>query len=444
MTTRIRTLAAWAALLPGMAAAADLPGAGVNTVPATRGEMREFLEGSKHHQPRLPLPAPTAEELAEAEKRPANGPFRGIINNGRMRKMYLPAGVLSGGFTREPDPAMTLGYPFQTRLFWIVSRLNNCAYCMGHQEAKLAAAGMTDDQIAALDGDWANATEAERAAYAFTRKITLRPDTIGDADIAALKGHHTDAQIVEILNAVAGFNAMNRWTGALRIPQEEHRVYKLAEAKPYDAAKSVVAPYDPATKCAAPSRRPALESRAEVEKALAAARERTPRVALADESKARELLPMGAFPGDAPLPQWVRLLTVFPKAGPGRVSMHRASETEGTLDPLTKARIAWIAARNDRAWYALGHAQKRLRALGQSDDAIYALDGPSDGFSPADQAVIRLARKLTNDPALIADEDIAALRKSFTDKQTAEIVFHVTEAAFFDRLTEPAGLRLEP
>jgi hypothetical protein len=35
------------------------------------------------------------------------------------------------------------------------------------------------------------------------------------------------------------------------------------------------------------------------------------------------------------------------------------------------------------------------------------------------------------------------LRRAFSDKQVAEIVFQVTEAAFFDRLTEAAFLRLE-
>ena len=50
----------------------------------------------------------------------------GIINNGRMRKLYLPPEVLGGGFLREPDPAMTLDNTFKTMFFWIVSRANNC------------------------------------------------------------------------------------------------------------------------------------------------------------------------------------------------------------------------------------------------------------------------------------------------------------------------------
>ena len=82
----------------------------------------------------------------------------GIINNGRMRKLYLPAEVLGGGFSREPDPAMTLNNTFKTMFFWIVSRANNCTYCQGHQEVKLAGDGVKEETIAALDGDWSEFT----------------------------------------------------------------------------------------------------------------------------------------------------------------------------------------------------------------------------------------------------------------------------------------------
>ena len=42
----------------------------------------------------------------------------------------------------------------------------------------------------------------------------------------------------------------------------------------------------------------------------------------------------------------------------------------------------------------------------------------------------------------MADDD-ELLRKLFNDKQVAEILYQITQAAFFDRLTEAAGLRLE-
>ena len=75
--------------------------------------------------------------------------------------------------------------------------------------------------------------------------------------------------------------------------------------------------------------------------------------------------------------------------------------------------------------------------------AAYALDGPHDGFDEGRRAVFALARKLTVDPALVTDADVAAVRKHFSDRETAEVVYFVTVAAFFDRVTESGGLQLE-
>lgn len=417
-------------------------------VAATRPDLKEQLERSKQSHPRLPLPAPTEQDIADAKARAGQGPMSGIINNGRMRKLYLPPEVLGGGFTRERDPAMTLDNTFKTMFFWIVSRANNCTYCQGHQEVKLAGAGVTEDTIAALDGDWAEFSPAERAAFAFTLKLSAEPNRIGDADIDRLRAHYNDLQILEIIAAVGGFNAMNRWTGPLAIPQEAHRVYLTPTAEKYRTMRSRVAPLAldanaSAPSCARPADRGALETRAQVDAALAACRKRTPRLPLASEQQARAVLPAD-WTDSGPLPEWVRLLANFPKGGKAWVAQTYHSETKGRLNPKLKAEIAYVAARNDRAWYALGHAIRRLKALGLDDDAINTLDHPGDSLPASERAVLALARKITVDPALITDSDIEGLRKQFSDPEVAEIVYHVTQAAFFDRLTEAAGLRLEP
>ncbi len=441
MTTRPRPIFAaltWLGLAAGAALAADGP----PPVAATRPELKRSLEDSKHNQPRLPLPPLTAEEREKA----ARGDWS-VVNNGRMRRFYLPPELAGGGLTREPEPAMSLGYPFQTMLFWIVSRANNCTYCMGHQESKLAAAGLPEGRIAALDGDWSEFSDAERAAMALARKLTLRPDTVEAADIEGLRRYDTDLQVLEILLSTASFNAMNRWTGALKIPQEEHRNY-LTETEPkYRDGASRVAPLAAdrsasAMACAAPSRRPPLESAEAVAQALDACRGRTPLIPLASEVKGRALLSADAS-ASATTPGWVRLLAHFPKAGGARVALRLAAEDKGTLDRKLRAEIAYTAARLDRAWYALGHARRRLLGFGMTEAQIAALDGPLDAQPAGERAALSLARKLTTDPALIDDADVAALRPHFADKQVAEVIHQVAEAAFFDRITEAARLRLE-
>jgi hypothetical protein len=44
---------------------------------------------------------------------------------------------------------------------------------------------------------------------------------------------------------------------------------------------------------------------------------------------------------------------------------------------------------------------------------------------------------------IVADADIEGLRKVYSDREVAEIVFHTCNAAFFDRITEAANLPLD-
>ncbi len=457
-TMSLSMAAALGLMLPALTQAGD----GAPLVPGTRAELKQALENSKHNVPRLPLPPMTDEEKALAQQPVdlAKGKF-GVVNNGRMRKHYLPTGSVSGGLSRDPDPAMSLGYPFQTRLFWIVSRGNNCTYCMGHQEAKLAAVGMSDDEIAQLDSDWSESNSKDRAAYEFTRKLTATPQNVTDADLADLRAAgYTDAQILEIVLVDGNFNAMNRWTGALRIPQEEHREYLTATSDKYRTLPSRIAPAaEAAAKVAAPTQRPEPDTGAAVTAALNASRTRTPRLPLVDEAQARQILGASA-PATGPVPQWMRLLATFPKAGPQRVALYQAAQQNGELEPKFKAIVAYVAARNDRAWYALGHAIQRLKAAGLSEAQIASLDAQSQPLSaqertllkqtdpakqvPASRVVAAFARKLTTEPARIDDFDVESLRVFFSDKATAEVIHQVAEAAFFDRLTETSGLTLEP
>lgn len=462
MRTVVRRLAVpCLALLaaPAVCEADDKPASDAPAVIApTRPELKAQLERSKQSSPRLPLPAPTEQDLAEAKARfeeakakgvtGATGLGGGIVNNGRMRKIYLTevTGGAAAGFSREPDSALTLSPTLKTMFFWIVSRANNCTYCQGHQESKLTADGVTEDRIAALDGDWSEYTPAERAAFAFTLKLTREPQKVGERDIDALRAHYNDLQILEILVTVAGNNAMNRWTGSLAIPQEAHRVYLTPTSEKYRNLRSLVAPLDPnatAPACALPADRGALETREQVESALASARKRTPRLPLVDDAKARAVLPDGWSDTSSPLPEWARLLANFPKAGKGWIGQVRSSQEKGKLSPKLRAEIAWVVARNDRAWYALGHAKKRLNALGLDDDAVFALDKSGGQADQAERAALAFARKLTVDPALMTDADFAGLRSHYSDQEVAEIVYQVTQAAYFDRLTEASGLRLE-
>ena len=459
-------------------------------VPLTRPEMKRLLEDMKNRKPRIPLPEPTAEEK---EKLASETPGRvGGGYEGRLRTLYLggsgfnggirPAGDKAGdksgakgepgksgpgGFgQREQEPGMTLSYAFKTELFWIVSRINNCQYCMGHQESKLLNAGLKEDDIASLDSNWAHFTPAEQAAFAYARKFTHEPNKLGDADIEALRKHYTDMQILEMSLSMAGNNAINRWKEGVGVPQSSSggggfrgpgaapvekttptvHSYLTPTSEEFTSVITKVAPYLPGEKTGKPTtlslyNRPKLESRDEVEKGLAAAKTRKPRLPLVDEDKARQVY--GDAWKDKEMPQWARLLANFPREGKSRALGIKSAEETGELKPVLKAQVAWIIARQDRAWYATGMAKKKLLALGVSEDDVYKLDGSWDAFSSADRAMFTVARKLAASPVILTDADVDEALKQTSPRDVVQLVNFVTTRAAFDRLTEAAGLQLE-
>jgi alkylhydroperoxidase family enzyme len=361
------------------------------------------------------------------------------VNNGAFRAYYLPAELRDSGFAREPDPAMTLDNTFKVKLFWITSRANNCYNCLAHQEYKLLGAGVTDDDIAALDGNWLAATEKERAAYAFTKKLTHAPHQITKDDVEALKKHYTPAQVTEILVTVAGYNSTNRWTDGLNIPGEtdggrfkkegvkaDFSTFKTPTSEKYAKQQTLVGP----VKLEA---RGALEARDVVE-----ARWKDKREALLPLADAKTVADL--WTGDAP--NWVALLANF-KSMKGRISGLKNAAEKGALPAKLKGQIAWVAARQDRAWYALAVARKQLLTAGVSEDDIWKLDGDRKHLTEGEQAALALAETLAAAPWKVTDEMVERCRKSYKDAEVAEIVYRACNAAFFDRVTETARLPLD-
>jgi len=427
---------------------ADEPANEPRPVPLTRPEMKKLLEDMKDRKPRIPRPELTEEERARL-RASGRGPGGGIFWVGR-----------------ENDPNISLDNTFKTKLFWIVSRANNCQYCLGHQEVKLAVAGVTEDEIASLDGDWAEFTAPQRAAFAFARKLSYEPHRISDSDIAGLRAHYTDLQILEMILSIAGNNAINRSHEGRGNPQSRDlsnfaqraekpvdpqrvlptKTFLTPTSEKYQNLVSKVAPLSideatgkPSTR--AINRRPPLEPRDSVEKALAECRQRLPRLPLVDEAKTRELLPMEW--GNQPVSQWERLLANFPKAGIGRILAGKDAEEKNELSPLLKAQVSWIIARQDRAWYAVAEAKNRLHQLGWTDDQIYKLDGDWSEFSPKERALFTFARNLAASPVVLTDLQAEEAVKLAGTKDVGQLISYVTNRASFDRITEAAGLRAD-
>jgi alkylhydroperoxidase family enzyme len=438
--------------------------------PVTRPAMKRMLEGMKTRQERIPLP-----DLTEAEKAAAAEEPTALSYENRLRALYLPGTELRGylGFggtapkrpnapppkvVIEPDPAVTLDYGFKTRLFWIASRINNCQYCLGHQESKLLAVGMTDDDLARLDTDWSGFPEHEQAAFALARKLTLAPGSLTDADIDECLTHFSGKEILEMALSVGGNNAINRWKEGIGVAQAGNggnsgwaqagsngvHSYLTPTANRFDTIASAVAilssvkPGDDLVATAIPTPLPSAE---EIAAGLATARSRSARLPLVDETEARSVLGDGAPAGA--IPHWMRLLAHFPLAGPRMVKAFDLTAAAPGLSPLEQARVAWTVARRNQAWYALGLAEARLRAQGADDAAILDLAGPQSGLSAAERAVLVVADRLAASPVICTDADFETALEATSPQTMVRVVHEVAMQSLFDRFTEAAGLNLE-
>jgi len=465
---------------------------GARSTPLTRPELKRLIEDVKVRVPRIPLPdlmdadrEKLGDQVDSYESRVKHHYLNGIEV---IRPVVAPAAPVatpaapvstpdaSGAkpnslpaFAREQDPNYSLDNAFKIELFWIVSRVNNCQYCIGHQESKLLGAGRSEDQIAALDGDWSEFEPAQRKAFAFARKFTYQPYLMDDQDIAGLKAHFSDNQILEMLLSMSGNNSINRWKEALGVPQRKDEggysrlaalgagtaeidpklpkgTYLTQTSPAFEKKVSKVAVFSLDEKTDSTTRptfskRPALESEEEVEKKLAECRMRKSRLNLVEDAQARKDVPSCSSMAGA-LPAWVRLVANFPKAGSSRFDSIMASQEKGDLSPLFRAQLSWILARQDRAWYALGLAQAQLRKLGQTDAEIYALDGDWSGFSAKDRVLFQIARQLGTSPVVLSDDEVNAGVDLAGARDVVQTISYTTSRASFNRLTEAAGLPL--
>ncbi len=107
----------------------------------------------------------------------------------------------------------------------LVSLLNNCAYCARHHGVGLERLlkkeeGNYEEYRAQLDQEQPGEpfTEAEQAALAYARKLTVDPGGIGQADIDSLKATGLkDGQILEINQVTAYFAYANRTVTGLGV-----------------------------------------------------------------------------------------------------------------------------------------------------------------------------------------------------------------------------------
>ena len=104
----------------------------------------------------------------------------------------------------------------------VVSKLNECSYCVSHHTPRLVDHGFLPDAVARiLDPDVPGFDEVDLLVRDYAVQVTTNPQRIRDQVFVALRKHFSEEQIVELTlrTALCGFS--NRFNDALMIDIED-------------------------------------------------------------------------------------------------------------------------------------------------------------------------------------------------------------------------------
>jgi len=90
--------------------------------------------------------------------------------------------------------------------------------------------------------------------------------------------------------------------------------------------------------------------------------------------------------------------------------------------------------------YCTLHQVQGLRRLGVDPIKLQAMRKDDSALTPRELAAVKFARKLTDRPSGISDEDYAAVKQAFGDVGAIEVVLQTCNFAFMNRFTD--GLQL--
>ena len=122
----------------------------------------------------------------------------------------------------ELRAARTLEKRYLELAIIVVSKLNDCAYCIAHHTPFLAVEGISPAGAARILDyrDHPELDEVDRLVVEYAIAVTERPNRIPDSLFSRLRGHFDEPQIVELTLRIALCGFFNRFNDALQIEEE--------------------------------------------------------------------------------------------------------------------------------------------------------------------------------------------------------------------------------
>lgn len=111
-------------------------------------------------------------------------------------------------------------------VYFRVSQINGCAYCLDMHSKDLRAAGETEQRLYMLDA-WREApfySDRERAALAWAEAVTmLTAGQVPDAVYEQAQSQFPEAELVDLTLAIVTINSYNRMNIAFHVPAGDYQ-----------------------------------------------------------------------------------------------------------------------------------------------------------------------------------------------------------------------------
>jgi uncharacterized peroxidase-related enzyme len=146
--------------------------------------------------------------------------LRGKVGNVQKAMAHRPE-ALKNFLAFYSSVGRSLDRKLYEQIYIRVSMINGCRYCLQHHLASSKRVGLTPEDWNALkQADYQKFDEKAQSALAYAEKLTRASSKITDSDVAALKKHFSDEEIVDLHLLVGLVNLTNRFTDPLGIELE--------------------------------------------------------------------------------------------------------------------------------------------------------------------------------------------------------------------------------
>jgi len=113
----------------------------------------------------------------------------------------------------------------------VVSKLNECTYCVAHHNPRMVSQGFTPETVTnILEEDCPGLDDVDRLVRDYSVQVTEKPQYMRDAIFDELRKHFSEEQIVELTLRITLCGFFNRFNDALMIGMEDGVVADMLAA----------------------------------------------------------------------------------------------------------------------------------------------------------------------------------------------------------------------